>query len=103
MAATLVNQVNPVGMISFLYFATCTSHKMHLVCPWKFYISIVSRFSWNGCNTQEKWKTKLMQNLRGCGEGKQGVLWEMCKWRIINFLLFQEISIAAGHVTETDL
>ena len=33
----------------------------------------------------------------GGGGGEQGVLWEMCKWRIINFLLFQEISIAAGH------
>ena len=44
-----------------------------------------------------------MQNLWGWGEGKQGVLWEMCKWRIINFLLFQEISVAAVHVTETDL
>ena len=30
---------------------------MHLFC-----ISIVFIFSWDGCNTQEKWKTKVMQN-----------------------------------------
>ena len=29
--------------------------------PPKFYISIVFNFSWDGCNTQEKWKTKVMQ------------------------------------------
>ena len=32
------------------------------------------------CNTQEKLKTKVMQNLGG----EEGVLWEMCKWRIIS-------------------
>ena len=37
----------------------------HLICPPKFRISIVFNFSWNGCNTQEKWKTKLMQNFGG--------------------------------------
>ena len=29
---------------------------------WKFCISIVSNFSWDDCNSQEKWKTKFMQN-----------------------------------------
>ena len=33
-------------------FATCTSPKMHLICPPKFCISIV--FSWDGFNTQKK-------------------------------------------------
>ena len=33
--------------------------------PPKFCVSIVFNFSWNGCNTQEKWKTKVMQNLGG--------------------------------------
>ena len=39
---------------------------MHLFCPLKkFCISIVFNFSWDGCDTQEKWKTKVMQNFRG--------------------------------------
>ena len=35
---------------------------MHLICPIKFCISFVFNFSWDGCNTQEKWKTKVRQN-----------------------------------------
>ena len=31
-------------------FATCTSPKMHLVCPQKFCMSIVFNFSWDDCN-----------------------------------------------------
>ena len=27
----------------------------------QFCMSIVFKFSWDGCNTQEKWKTKAMQ------------------------------------------
>ena len=38
---------------------------MHLSCPPKFCISIVFNLSWDGCNTQEKWKTKVMQNFGG--------------------------------------
>ena len=38
-------------------------HIMHLICPPKFCISIVFNFSWDGCNTQEKRKTKVIQNL----------------------------------------
>ena len=33
--------------------------------PPKFCMSIVFNFSWNSCNTQEKWKTKVMQNFGG--------------------------------------
>ena len=33
--------------------------------PPKFCVSIVFNFSWDGCNTREKWKTKVMQNLGG--------------------------------------
>ena len=29
-------------------YATCTSSKMHLICPPKFCISIVFNFSWDG-------------------------------------------------------
>ena len=43
--------------------ATCTSPIMHLICPPKFCIKhIVFHFSWDGCNTQKKWKTKVMKN-----------------------------------------
>ena len=35
---------------------------MYLICPPKFCISFVFNFSWDGCNTQEKWKTKVRQN-----------------------------------------
>ena len=59
---------------------------MHLICPPKFCISIVFNFSWDGCNTQEKWKTKVKQNFGGAGVGgggKSGALWEeMWKWRM---------------------
>ena len=32
-------------------------------CPQTFCISSVFNFSWGGCNTKEKWKTKVMQNV----------------------------------------
>ena len=41
---------------------TCTFPIMHLICPPKFCISIVFNFSWDGCNTREKWKKKVMQS-----------------------------------------
>ena len=44
---------------------------MHLICPPKFCISIVFSFSWDGCNTQGKWKTKVMQFLGGGGGGNK--------------------------------
>ena len=37
-------------------------------------------FSWDDCNSQGKWMTKVMQNLWG---GIQGVLWEIWKWHIM--------------------
>ena len=53
-------------------------HNAGLMCRPKFCVSVVFNFSRDGCNTQEKWKTKVMQNLGG----KWGALWEMYKWRI---------------------
>ena len=38
---------------------------MHLICPPRFCINIVFNSSWDGCNTHEKWKTKVVQNLGG--------------------------------------
>ena len=49
----------------FCSYATCTSSKMHLICRPKFCVSIVFNFTWDGCNTQEKWKTKVMQKFGG--------------------------------------
>ena len=46
----------------FNYFAICKSPIIRLICPSKYCISIVFNFSWDGCNTQEKCKTKVMKN-----------------------------------------
>ena len=52
-------------------YATCTSSIMYRICPaHKFCISIVFSFSRDGCNTREKWKTKVMQNLGMVGANK---------------------------------
>ena len=40
----------------------CTSPIVHLVCPPNVCIGIVFSSSWDDCNNQEKWKTKVMQN-----------------------------------------
>ena len=53
-------------------YATCTSPTTHLICPAKFCISIVFNFPWDGCKTQEKWKTKFMQFFFGGGGGRGG-------------------------------
>ena len=66
------------GLLEFVYcllldncayqefrYTTSTFPIMHLICPLKFCISIVFNFSWERCNTQEKWKTKVMQNFGG--------------------------------------
>ena len=33
--------------------------------PPKIWHKYCFNFSWDGCNTQEKWKTKVMQNVEG--------------------------------------
>ena len=43
----------------------CTSPIIHLVCPQTFCIRIVFNFSWGDHNTQEKLKTKVLQNFGG--------------------------------------
>ena len=65
-------------------YTTSTFPIMHLICPPKFCISIVFNLFWDGYNTQEKWKTKVKQNLGG----KYGALWEMWKWRIHRFTVY---------------
>ena len=46
-------------------YATCTFPIMRLICPPKVWISIVFNVSLDGCDTQEKWKTKVMQTFGG--------------------------------------
>ena len=48
--------------------------------PPKFCITIVFDFSWDNCNTQEKLKTMVMQNLGG----KQGASWSVWKWWVLD-------------------
>ena len=50
---------------------------LHLVYLPKFCITIVFTFSWDNCDTQEKWKTMVKQFILGEGVGRggtQGVL-----------------------------
>ena len=51
------------------YFVYSLSPPPPHINPQKSYLSIVFNFSWDSCNTQEKWKTKLLQNLF-CGGGR---------------------------------
>ena len=53
------------GLLFYLIelYATFTFPVMHHICLPKFCVGTVFNFSWDGCNTQEKWKTKVMQNL----------------------------------------
>ena len=43
----------------------------------KFCMSIVFDFSWDGYKTQEKWKTKVMQNFGGCIMGNVEVAYDV--------------------------
>ena len=54
--------------------ATSTFPIILLICSPKSCISIVFNFSWDGCNTQEKRKTKVMQKF-GAGLGEGGQIW----------------------------
>ena len=79
-------------------YATCTYPIMHLICPppGKFCLRIVFNSSWDGCNTQEKWKTKVMQFFffgGGVGVGVTKVHYRMCKWRIQIALLLSLLVI----------
>ena len=63
-----------------LLYAASTFPIMHLICHPKFGIRIVFNFSWDGCNNQEKWKTKVMQNFGGqirCILGNMEVAYEV--------------------------
>ena len=61
-----------VNLEQKIEYATCTPPTMHLICPPKFCISIVFNFSWDGCNTQEKYKTKVMHFFLFFGGGGGG-------------------------------
>jgi len=61
-------------------YATLTFPITHHICPPKFCITFVFHFSWVLQPSQEKLKTNRMQNIGV----KEGVLWEMSKWRMEN-------------------
>ena len=46
-------------------FVTCTSPKMHIICPPKFCISIVLNFCWDGVIPRRNENQKIMQNFGG--------------------------------------
>ena len=83
------SSLTKVSFISSSSYATCTSPIMHLICPPKFCISIVFNFSWDGCNTQEKWKTKVMQNFGGQIRCIMGV----SNWRMDNYNEYEKTKI----------
>ena len=65
-------------------YATSTFPITYLICHSKLLcISIVFNFSWDRGNTQEKWKTKAMQNLAGeirYIKGNEAVKWPAPSW-----------------------
>ena len=52
--------------------ATCTFPTMRLICHPKFCISVVFNFSWEDCNTREKWKNKGHTKFWGANEVHYG-------------------------------
>ena len=56
----------------FVLYATSTFPIMHLIRPPKFCISTVFSFSWEGCNTHHKRKTKVMQFFFGANKVNYG-------------------------------
>ena len=65
---------------------------MHLICPPKFYISIVFNFSWDGFNIHEEGKTKVLQFFfflggGGIGGGANKVHYGKCGGGVLLFLL----------------
>ena len=63
---------------------------MYLICPpppppqkKAFCISIFFNFTWDCCNTQDKWKKGYANFFFFFfGGGKWSVLWEICKWHM---------------------
>ena len=65
-------------------FAICISPITHFGCPPKILLKhCFYNFSWDELNSQEKLKTKVVK----IWGGKQGVLWKVCKWRIVGLPL----------------
>ena len=67
-----------------LFFNICYTHLLYTFATCTF-PNFSPNFSWDDCNTKEKFKTKVIQLLiLAWREGKllQGVLWEMRKCRI---------------------
>ena len=67
-------------------YASSTFPTMHLICPLRFYISIVFNFSWDGFNIHEKGKTKIMRFFGGAGDANK-VHYGKCGSGVLLFLL----------------
>ena len=59
-------------------FATWTCPIMHLICPSKFWISIVFNFCLDGCNTRRNEEQCLCKNGGGGGAGAKKVHYGKC-------------------------
>ena len=87
-----------------LEYASATFLIMHLICPQTFCLSIVFNFSWDSRNTQEKWKTKVMEHWGGGGgvqircimENVKVAYWLEYKCNVLIFV--QKSQGAAGDV-----
>ena len=71
--SVFIHRHSEKGRWSGIHQPVWTIHHFHisynaLYLPPKFCVSIIFNFSWDGCNTQEKWKTKVVQNLGGGGQ-----------------------------------
>ena len=68
-----------VSSLKITKFATCTSSKMHLVCPQNLAQVLFSIPLEMAVIPRRNGKQRLSKILGF----KQGVLWEMCKWRVM--------------------
>ena len=73
--------------VKILLLAIWTSPIIHLVSSYRCRIRICLG---TAVIPRRNEKTKVVQFFLGGGGDKQGVLWEMCKWRISNFIFSVE-------------
>ena len=73
-------------MTESLSFAICISSRRHLVAP-KYCITFAFNFSWVFTGVPIEIEDNAYAKCLGEGAGsKAGVLWKMCKWRVLKIL-----------------